>query len=335
MRIATEEATYRIGESCVVVRTNCDGLLGSLDQFYDREAGRSSLKAWELLSYLADPAPGMPLNPYGVGVLAEPTLRRITLVSPNGFNLRVTTRKCAREVMVGRCEEARYTMLHASAVYSDCQVVIYAGDKGSGKTTLALRTVLDHGYRLLSNDHLIVFRSTEPGMLTLTSLPTLIPVKIGTFLDLEDRLPKPFEMPSDSNSFRQMSPGARYAADSRVLYTYKGLGQPNPVLAQIGRDRTACRVAIVFPSYAHSTGEGVEVRPLTCAWSHLAGHIRVDWAFDPQLNQHHIPRSERNATEFLEDGQQLVRELAGFARAFSYRHDGNPTRLLAHLDQGS
>jgi hypothetical protein len=54
--------------------------------------------------------------------------------------------------------------------------------------------------RYLSNDHLIVFGDANAeqaaplaSRLTLTALPTPIPIKIGTYVDLEERLPPPWD----------------------------------------------------------------------------------------------------------------------------------------------
>ena len=42
-------------------------------------------------------------------------------------------------------------MLHASAVADDERVIVVVGDKGSGKTTLALNAALTRGYRTTSS----------------------------------------------------------------------------------------------------------------------------------------------------------------------------------------
>jgi hypothetical protein len=116
------------------------------------------------------------------------------------------------------CESRGYVMLHASAVARDGRVVIAVGDKGSGKTTLALSAALTRGYRYLSNDHLILYR--DGGRLVATSLPTPIPVKAGIYLDYEALLPEPWENEgADIEALRALPRPQRYASESRLLYT--------------------------------------------------------------------------------------------------------------------
>ena len=93
----------------------------------------------------------------GVAYAADPGVRTVVVRAHDPLNLAMTTRKTVRDTLVGFCEHRGHTMLHASVIADDQRVVIVAGDKGSGKTTLALRGALVHKMRYISNDHLIIY----------------------------------------------------------------------------------------------------------------------------------------------------------------------------------
>jgi hypothetical protein len=214
-------------------------------------------------------------------------------------------------------------MLHASAVADDERIVIVVGDKGSGKTTLALNAALTGGFRYLSNDHLILYRAAAG--LVVTSLPTPIPVKVGTYLDYADRLGQPWENESvDLEAFRRMPRRQRYGHDVRLLYTYRGLGHANPVHTALeGR-----QVVVVLASY---TADGqpagapsAVADPVGALWP----HVRFDWVFDPALNTHHLPRTERERDTYARDAADRLTELIVTAQVVQWRHRGELAPLL-------
>jgi hypothetical protein len=225
-------------------------------------------------------------------------------------------------------------MVHASAIWRDDAVVVFAADKRGGKTTLALRAVLEHGWQLLSNDHLILYQDDAAGGLVATSLPTPIPVKVGTFLDLQGRLPPPWDGAGvDVEAFRAMPRAERYRYDIGVYFSYRRLGQDIPVLVPLA-DR---RMVVVFPSYSTAaTPTGVpDAVPRDQAAAELGRHVRWDWVGDRQLNQRHLPRVERDQAAFLADGARVTAVLARGAETVRWRHAGDPAAMLDALGLGT
>ncbi len=208
-----------LGSVRVAVATDHLGLLDYLRDFYplDKPHDAESPADWTIEARLAAPVPGMTLTPWQVGYRADRDTRHAMIRSTDARNLAITTRKAIREVLLDYCEAHRYTMLHASALANDQHVIIVVGDKGSGKTMLAVNGALTAGYRYLSNDHLILYRTADD--LVLTSLPTPIPIKIGTYLDYADQLGEPWENEGvDIEAYRRMPVEQRYGHDRRLLY---------------------------------------------------------------------------------------------------------------------
>ncbi|MGH3156444.1 MAG: hypothetical protein ACRDNF_07720, partial [Streptosporangiaceae bacterium] len=222
-----------------------------------------------------------------------------------------------------------YTMLHASAVADDRRVIIVAGDKGSGKTTLALSGVLAHGYRYLANDHLILYGGSAG--LVATSLPTPIPVKIGTYLDHAGRLGPPWQNEGvDIERYRQMPPGRRYGCDQRLLYTYRGLGQDNPLHTTLPGREILVVLARYGPAAEPAGIPAAAADPVAALWP----HVRFDWVFDPALNTRHLPRAERDRDAYQRDSHNRLAELAAAARVVTWRHHGDLSPLLDWLGDG-
>jgi hypothetical protein len=321
-----------LGPVRVAVATDHDGMIDYLREFYPLEGdagqngpGQDGDVGWTIQARLSEPEPGMALTPWRVGYRADRDARRAVICSTNPRDLAITVRKAVREVLLDYCEGRGYTMLHASAVADEARVVIVVGDKGSGKTTLALGAVLD-GYRYLSNDHLILYRG--PDGLVVTSLPTPIPIKIGTYLDYADRLGQPWENEGvDIEEFRRMPRRRRYGHDVRLLYTYRGLGQANPLHTVL----TGREVVVVLAGYVDAE-QPVSVPaavsdPVAALWP----HVRFDWVFDPALNTHHLPRAERDRDAYFRDAADRLTELAAASRVVAWHHHGTLAPLLHAL----
>jgi hypothetical protein len=308
-------------------------VLDHLAGFYPPGDNESDDGGWIVEARLDRPDATMRINPWGVGFHADPVTRQVRLNAEDPVNLAISARKCVREVLVDFCEQQRYVMLHASAVVDSDRVIILVGDKGSGKTTLALKAVLEHGLRYLSNDHLIVYPTPgEDGRaphtrLALTSLPTLIPVKIGTFLDLEAELPAPWDFEGlDLDAYRKLTREQRYGLDTRVLYTFGSLGQTNPTTVDLASADTGPNLMIVLVQY--TDGEIGDPESVADPVAALLDHVRSDWMFDPMLNQRFLPRAERGPGEYAEDARRLVTALAERGTVLRWAHRGDPAALL-------
>lgn len=318
----------RLGAVTVAVRSSVEFVRETVAEFYP--AAMSGVPEWMITAIGVSPPPGVQRTIFGVGVQVDSLSREVTLWSATQYDLAVTARKCVREVFLAACERAGYTMVHASAIYTDDRVVVFAADKRGGKTTLALRAVLDHGWRWLSNDHLILL-PVDHGGLVATSLPTPIPVKAGTLVDLWDRLPTPWDANGfDIDSWRVVPIARRRAADEAAYFTFAGFGQPNPVLVPLDQRR----VSVVFPRYT-GIGEGVAA-PVrldsTATAVELARHVRTDWLTDDRLHQRHLPFAHRDIGVFAADGARLVERLAELAGGgWRCAHEGDPGPLLDAL----
>ena len=83
------------------------------------------------------------------------TGRVVSIGAATGVNFRDLARQC-RELLLGDLLADGWLVLHASAVARDGRAWIFAGDKGSGKTTLALKLLgADLGFGYLANDRLL------------------------------------------------------------------------------------------------------------------------------------------------------------------------------------
>jgi hypothetical protein len=319
----------QLGDVTVAVRADSPAVRAMLAEFYPVAADGAAEPAWTVTAVVASVPAGVGRNPYGVGFQADATARAVTLWSPDERHLAITARKCVREVFLDRCEQAGHTMLHASAIYRDDEVVLFAADKRGGKTTLALRAVREHGWGWLSNDHLIVYR--DGADLVATSLPTPIPVKVGTVVELAHLLPPPWDGNGvDVAAWRAAPAAHRHAAEAAVYFTFGRFGQPNPVLAPL----TGRRVTVVFPHYV-GPGEPAErprQLPAGAVAGELARHVRVDWAGDDRLRQRHLAYAFRDAAAFASDGADLAAQVAAAAdTALRWGHQGDPAPLLAAL----
>lgn len=319
-----QAATCQLGPTRATLVTDQPAVLDYLRNFYTLVAGAAA-DTWEIEALVGPVGDGMVIDRWGVGHAADPPARRLRLRAPRPEPLAIVARTCVREVLVDYCEQRRYAMLHAAAVFDDDRVVIIAGGHGSGKTTLALKAVLSHGMRYLSNENLIVLPG--PAGLRLTSLPGPIALKIGTYLDLADRLPPPFDTEGlDIDAYRAMPRDQRYRLDHRVIYTFHGLGQPHPATVDLRDPASGPPVLVALVEYAGGAGPAEPVVPDPVAA--LLPHVRMDWTFTPWLNQRYLPRRERRPRQYGDDARRLLRRLAERATVIQWRHDGDPAPLL-------
>lgn len=340
--MSEELLVFALGPVTVAVRTSLHAVLDHLMEFYPI-ADRQNPEATWTIDVSAGTERGAPPDRWGVWHRIDAGEKRLILRSTNIEHLAVSARKCAREVFLNHCEEHGYTMLHASAFTSEDDVVLIVGDKGSGKTTLALRAVLQHGYHYLSNDHLIIYPDDSTGVsgqlserLVLTSLPTPIPVKVGTYLDLQHVLPKPWARDDLGMAPLPSLPVPdRYRHRGRLLYTFRRLGQDNPVAVRLASSENGPRVTIVLAGYADAACATSSPHPVDDSVSSLWPHVRFDWMFDRSLNQRYLDRSERDQDTYTADATYLIAALSARARVWTWSHHGDPTPLLDAINDGS
>jgi hypothetical protein len=325
---------FRLGPDVeVLVKADSPSVVDYLAEFYPSSdvTGGAGRPAWTILTACVVPPGSVSVNAHGVGYKPDLARRSLTLWSTNEQDLAITARKCVREAMVEHCELRACTVLHASTIYNQDAVVVFAADKRAGKTTLALRAVLDAGWSWLSNDHLIIYPD-DLGELVMTSLPTLIPVKVGTFFDLEDQLPPPWDTKKlDLQYFRALSPQERYESDAALYYIFSQFGQANPAIVPLaGR-----RVTVVFPHYRVRGGRSVpEWLPSDETVTELIRHLRVEWVDQSPSTERYLPLPRRTPGEFLRDGRRISVSLAQSAACLRWGHDGDPAPVLSALASG-
>ncbi|MFI5492364.1 hypothetical protein [Actinoplanes sp. NPDC051859] len=324
MSVDGEVVLARVGEVTVAVRSAVPLVRDTMAQFYPRAAAGDP--QWTVSAQAGVAPKGVPLTRFGVGIQVDAPGREVRLWSCSALNLAVTTRKVVREVFLDACERAGYTMVHASAIYTDEQVVMFAADKRGGKTTLALRAVLEHDWRWLSNDHLILLPGADGGLVA-TSLPTPIPVKAGTLVDLWEKLPTPWDANGfDIEAWRRIPRQRRYAADDAGYFTFAQLEQPNPVMVPLAGKR----VSVVFPRYAApNVRHGLTAMGPVDTAAELAGHLRTDWLTDDLSRERHLPFEHRDPAAFALEGVRLTDLLTRLAGGgWHYEHRGDPGPLL-------
>lgn len=344
--MTTAVVRCELGPTTATVVADHPAIAEYLDHFYVLKHQATTVmdaEGWTIEAEVAAPDGAMQINVWGVGYQADLQKRHLRLRADDPQSLAITARKCVREVLVDYCERRRYVMLHASAVADDRTVIIIVGDKGSGKTTLALKAAVGHQMRYLSNDHLILYAAGETAgaggvetRLTVTSLPTLIPVKIGTFLDMEASLPPPWSVEDlDVDAYRRVPREQLYGLDRRVLFTYRTLGHESPTAAALGSAETGLPTLIALARYARpAEGPVPEATPVADPVAALMPHVRTDWMFDPLLNQRYLPRHERSPAEYQADAELLVRALTDRARTVEWRHRGDPSELIGLAQTG-
>lgn len=116
----------------------------------------------------------------------------------------------------------------------------------------------------------------------------------------------------------------------RLLYTYRRLGQPNPVNLPLGTAADGSGVIVVLARFAPG-GRGKEPVVVEDAAAALWPHVRFDWVFDPATNTRRLPRHQRSYREYEADARRLVDALAHRALVLSWAHYGDPTPLIHGL----
>jgi hypothetical protein len=129
---------------------------------HDKQAGViTAVSPDEALAYRAD-------------VAAE----RLTIYGTNVEPVATATARLAREAMRGVLLRDGWSVLHASAVALDGQVVLTFGPKGAGKTTSAVALAALQGWELLANDRVFV-RVNDDGGVDVLPWPSAAALGLG------------------------------------------------------------------------------------------------------------------------------------------------------------
>jgi hypothetical protein len=300
-----------------------------LDGFYDRVDDVPE-GAWTFRC--ADgPAPGLAVQrtPFGVGVQVDEARRTVHLHGPELEDVQITARKLIRALFIRHCEARRFTLLHASAFHDDHTLVLLIGDRGAGKTTLALDAVLRHGFTLLSNDHLVLYREDE--RLVLTSIPTFVSVKMGTAMSLADVLPPHPELrETDLAGFGALGTAALRKNRRAVYYSFGELGQPCMPELRLGPGAPPRSTWIVFPRFGAGAAQPVALDPARAAAA-LHRFNREDWVYGEDDAPTYFPAPRRTPAEFVADSRALCRALVQRATVLRWRHAGDMAPLLARV----
>lgn len=264
------------------------------------------------------PNSSMIVNHWGVGHLFDKSGRTLSIAGPVLYDVVVTVRKAARESLVAYAEERGYAMLHASAVRTaQEQIVIFVGDSGAGKTTIALEAVLGEGATLLANDHLIVAKDGDE--IVLCSLPTPIPLKANTWAALANRLPDPW----DANGI-QLERILSNPGEDAICRVYFASGQFGmfPAWAS-ARDAVIVLLEGFSPSAPTAVADPIEA---------LRPHLRFDWCFNHDINTNMTCQPRRTSEEYAADAVRRLQDLANVADCvLSWGHDGKISPLWDFL----
>lgn len=305
---------YICGGSVVEVSGDCfPRVQDYLESFYDNIHHADDRIDWRVnLCRTAETLPAGHLevvtNRWGVGAALNQELRTIHIVAQNYDDACAATRHAVRTGWLLGWEARGAVALHASSFLYAGRIVVLAGDKNHGKTTLALSAVAEWGGALISNDHLLCTLSTTG--VDMVGLPTLIPVKPYTAARLAHVLPKPIE----SSPARDRHYFAFRQFDSVRL----------PV--DIGSHPTV----LVYP---HFSKEGrIELMPFCKSKDELRSHARDDWFDLVARGVGVLPKEVRTTDDYRASTEAVVDRLANSCTSLRFAHTGDVTPLLAWLE---
>jgi Protein of unknown function (DUF4254) len=307
-----------------------------LDSFLDRvpdlkaaefeEAGRRPLAT--LILSGSEPSFGDPPATYGTAaLLREGDIYRITAAAPGVAadygDVLAMVRKLVRDIWLGHKAADGYYYLHASAVDDGKNVFVFVGPKFAGKTTMMLDMVAQHGYSLLTNDGLLVYRAGQE--LELAPLPTFAKIRP----DVAERF-LPFlskAVAADAFASRMLDGWLAGSASSEIpdslFMTFGALGE------KFGRIRAADRHIMIVGVQFGSPAAGSRLRllgpaeALALARCHQKSLVP---SFPAVADFPRTPPSTENG---------LVRQLVGTADFAEFWHEGSARDLVDEPDDGA
>ncbi|MEP4197759.1 MAG: hypothetical protein ABJL99_19210 [Aliishimia sp.] len=98
-------------------------------------------------------------------------------IAPGRLNAFIALYRIVSTLLRDRVLRSGGAELHASAVSNGEQIVVFAGEKGAGKTSLCIDFVLSQGWRFVANDHVFLIPSRDTEVL---ALPETLRIGQGT-----------------------------------------------------------------------------------------------------------------------------------------------------------
>lgn len=308
------ECHFAMNEFRVLVRARDEAPLSYLDGFLDRTAaGPDSLPVLDI----------EPDDPPVTGQWCMDVDTQLVDVAPfeRGYQVwsRTADRFCvwaaARRLMRDlwlreRLARSAVDFVHASALEDGRRLVLFVGDKRGGKTSLMLDGALRHGWRLVSNDCVVLF-TTDRGA-TACGLPTYVGIRADVADRFVDRIRAGIHDDANLDSFTGWQQAPRTGGEDKLYLSHGAISRPVlPTIPLAERDVTVVAVSFARP------GEPVSLRPLDD---------------DPVR---FLAANRKPATFIVDDlavplgtGGDLLGRLAAHARFLSYRHAGDVTEVL-------
>lgn len=213
--------------------------------------------------------------------------------------------------------------LHAASVELDGRVVIFVGDKRAGKTSLLLDAVLKHGWRVVSNDCLVLYY--DHAELHATGLPTYVGIRADV-AERYDALLRSRVIGDEPNldSYQRWRSAKRGFPDARLYLSMGALSSPS--LATVCLNRAEITVAAV---QFGAPGEAVGLSTLATDPGPFLRQNQKYTALDQLPHVYPVPQQP------LSCQHPLLSDFASRAQFIRYRHRGGATELLDLVAAGT
>jgi hypothetical protein len=321
------EVHYAMNEFVAALRVADEAPLQYFDGFHDRHSDRSAVS---LPTLEIEPSPVPSACAWHADVEGQPiciaatsTGYAVWSATASRFYVWSAARRLLRDLWLdARLRRSPLAFVHASTVDDGRNLVLFVGDKRAGKTTLMLDATLNRGWRIVSNDTLVIFES-EQGY-AVTGLPTYIGIRrdvvdrFGTLL--RDRIR---DDPANLGSYTHWRTTPVPAGREDKLYLSHGVIS-RPVFPAIPlSQRTVTVAAVSFAAEAATAGIRWQDGDLP-DFLH-ANRKPVSFSLDAVTHQR-----EPVGTDPL-----CLRQLARGARFAVYRHHGDSTPVLDMVTAGT
>ena len=296
---------YWIGELTVRVDTNNALLISHLDRLYPR-ALRETIRSWRFDVRLGSSLHAGQNDSQGITRQRDEVKRILRLRASRPSALLPAVQRELRRLSLREWSRFGFVLLHAAAIHRDGLLIVFVGGRAAGKTTLALRGVLDHGFELIADDRLVVYRSSH--CVSVTTLPHDAPVQL--------------------RSSRQ----DRYRADAcpapgRTVAVTSAAGR-TPLAFRLGRETRVVMSIVEFDDHRNAF---TLPEPLLDPFAAISAHLCV-----PQRMCRH-DHDESSPPRPGSKGQTdaLISSLLARAESNHWRHRGDIAPLLSVVRPGT